>query len=372
MKIKTVVPQIPRFKHISKKMKMCFDNQYLTNDGNNLLRFEKMLQKYFNSKLKPVVFCNGELSLYSLIQSWKYYLNIKDCKAIVPSFTFSGTVNALVQNNIKPVFCDVNETLTLDLKKLKIDKNIKFIVGVSVYGNIPEIEKIRKFAKKHKLVFILDNAPGFCSQIKGKFPSNFGVNEIYSFHATKIFNSIEGGCAITTNKNIRKLLLAVRNFGQVKKGTNDVLIPGLNSKMNELNAIVGTQNLKNIKSLVSSRKKVISKYIKFFDKHKSNLTTMKVNKNTFCSYFFFPIILKKGTVPKFLSYMESKKIYCRRYYTSIHTTTFYRKRIKKKDIKAIPFTEYIKNKIVALPLHTDMKDNQINHLFSSIDNFFKK
>ena len=373
MIIKTIVPQIPKFKYVSQKMKDCFDRQYLTNDGQNLLKFERMLQKYFNSKLKPVVFCNGELSLYSLIQAWKFNSNIKNCKAIVPSFTFSGTVNALVQNDIEPIFCDINNSLTLDLKKIKITKDVKFIIGASVYGNIPEINKIKKFAKKNRLIFILDNAPGFCSKINNKFPINFGVDEIYSFHATKIFNSIEGGCAITTNNNIRKLLVAARNFGQLKKGANDVLIPGLNSKMNELSAIVGIQNLKGIKNLVSNRKKVISKYLKFFKEleNESKISCMKVNKNVFCSYFFFPIILKSDSVAKFLKYMASKRIYCRRYYTSVHTTTYYKQKIEAKDLKRIPFTEKIKNKIVALPIHSEMTNDQINYFFKNIRNFFK-
>ncbi len=372
MIIKTIAPQIPKFNYVSKKMKDCFDRQYLTNDGQNLLEFEKKLQKYFNSKLKPVVFCNGELSLYSLIQVWKFHLNIKSCKAIVPSFTFSGTVNALVQNNIEPIFCDINRSFTIDIENIKLSKDVKFIIGASVYGNIPEINKIKKFAKKNKLIFILDNAPGFCSKINNKFPINLGVDEIYSFHATKIFNSIEGGCAITTNKKIRKLLLAARNFGQLKKGTNDVLIPGLNSKMNELSAIVGMQNLKNIKKLVLNRKKVIKKYINFFKnlEEKNLLENMEVKKNVFCNYFFYPIILKKGSVIKFLKFMELKKIYCRRYYTSVHTTTYYKKRIRAQDLRLIPFTEKIKNKIVAIPLHSKMSNKQTSYLFKNINKFF--
>ena len=165
MIIKTIAPQIPKFNYVSKKMKDCFDRQYLTNDGQNLLEFEKKLQKYFNSKLKPVVFCNGELSLYSLIQVWKFHLNIKSCKAIVPSFTFSGTVNALVQNNIEPIFCDINRSFTIDIENIKLSKDVKFIIGASVYGNIPEINKIKKFVKKNKLIFILDNAPGFAQKL---------------------------------------------------------------------------------------------------------------------------------------------------------------------------------------------------------------
>ena len=152
MKINTIIPQIPNTKQIFREMDKCFKKKYLTNDGENLLKFESKLQKYFKSKLKPVVFCNGELSLFNLIQAWKYYLGVNKCSALVPSFTFSGTVNALVQNNIKPIFCDVNQTLTLDLKKIKLQKDTKFIVAASVYGNIPNInqDKFTELAEEAK------------------------------------------------------------------------------------------------------------------------------------------------------------------------------------------------------------------------------
>ncbi len=373
MIIKTVSPELPRFKDISKKINECFKRQYVTNDGINLIQFEKNLKKYFKSKLSPVVFCNGELALYTLIQAWKFHLNLDYCKAIVPSFTFSGTVNAIVQNNIKPVFCDVDESLTINLKNVKLDKDIKFIIGASVYGNIPNLVKIKKFAKKNNLVFLLDNAPGFGSRINSKFPHNYSVDEIYSFHATKIFNSIEGGCAITSNKSIHKLLIAARNFGQFEKQTNDIIIPGLNSKMNELSAIVGNYNLKNFNKLIVKRKKVINMYKTFFNKlkNKNLIELMKVDKNVFCNYFFFPIILKKRSVKSFIDFMNRKNIYCRRYYKSVHTLSYYKDKITKKELLQIPFTEKIKNQIVAIPLNTSMNKKEIKYLFKNINFFFK-
>ncbi len=373
MKINTIIPQIPNTKQIFREMDKCFKKKYLTNDGENLLKFESKLQKYFKSKLKPVVFCNGELSLFNLIQAWKYYLGVNKCSALVPSFTFSGTVNALVQNNIKPIFCDVNQTLTLDLKKIKLQKDTKFIVAASVYGNIPNINDIKKFAKKNNLIFLLDNAPGFFSRIKNVFPCNLKVDEIYSFHATKTFNSIEGGCALTSNKKIQKFLVALRNFGQLSRGSSNIVLPGLNSKMHELSAIIGIENLKRANSLMLLRKKVISKYLNFFKKSEIRqfIDLMKVNKNTYCSYYFFPIILKKHSVKKFMKFMNKKKIFCRRYYKSVHTLDYYKKRITKKDLYLIPFTEKIKNKVVALPLHSEMKKKEIDYLFRSIKEFFK-
>ena len=373
MKINTIIPQIPNTKKIFREMNKCFKKKYLSNDGENLLKFERKLQEHFKSKLRPIVFCNGELSLFNLIQAWKYYLGVNECSAIVPSFTFSGTVNALTQNNIKPIFSDINKTLTLDLKKIRLQKDTKFIVAASVYGNIPDINNIKKFAKKNNLIFILDNAPGFFSRIKNDFPCNKNVDEIYSFHATKTFNSIEGGCALTSNKKIRKFLIALRNFGQLSRGSSNIILPGLNSKMHELSAIVGIENLKRTNSLMLQRNTVISEYLDFFKKLEIQkfIELMRVNKNTYCSYYFFPIILKKHSVKKFMEFMNKKKIFCRRYYKSVHTLDYYKKKISSKDLNFIPYTEKIKNKIAALPLHSEMKKKEIDYLFRSVEQFFK-
>ena len=372
MLIETISPQIPKYKTIFKKIKNCFDEKYLTNDGKNLLNFENRLQKYFKSKIKPVVFCNGEMSLYSLIQAWKIHLKIQKCKAIVPSFTFSGTVNALVQNNIEPVFTDIDSTLTLDLKKIKLDKEVKFVIAASVYGNIPDIINIKKFCKRNKLVFILDNAPGFCSKINNKFPNNYNIDQIYSFHATKIFNSVEGGCAITSNKSIQKILKALRNFGQLNKKTNDIIVPGLNSKMSELSAIVGIENLKNINSVMTKRKKIIKKYVKFFKtlEKKNYIEQMKIKDNVFCNYFFYPIILKSSSSLNFIKFMNKKKIFCRTYYRAVHTLSYYKKKTSIKDSRKLSFTNKLNNKIIAIPLHSDMNDNHIEYLFKNIKKFF--
>ena len=384
MIIKTLVPELPKFSQVSSKIKACLDRKYVTNDGPNLIKFEKNLKKYFKPNLKPIVFCNGESALYSLIQAWKFLFKIEKCKALVPSFTFSGTVNALVQNNITPIFCDVDETLTLSTKNVKIDKDIKFVIGVSVYGNIPNIFELKKFAKKNNLIFLLDNAPGFGSRINNNFPSNYDVDEIYSFHATKVFNSIEGGCAITSNKKIHKLLQASRNFGQLNKKNNDIIMPGLNLKMNELSAIIGLQNLKNFKKTINKRNKVIAEYCKFFNLLQQNghVSLMKVNSNVFCNYFFFPLILENTKPSRFIKYMEKNKIYCKRYYKSAHTLSYYKnnflcsnyndcgcaKTCKKKS--GLKKTELIKDKIVSIPLNSDMTKFQLNYLFKNINRFF--
>lgn len=389
MRLNIVDPYLPKLASIEKKIHKSLKSGLVTNNSRNLVLFEKELKKFFKSKYVPVVFCNGEMALYSLIYAWKTKLGFKlnqKIKALVPSFTFVGTINALYLNNIEPVFCDIDETLTLDLKSIKkIDKSIKLILPVSVYGNIIDIHKVKKFCRKNKINCIVDSAPAFGSKFNGKYINNLGIDEIYSFHVTKIFNSIEGGVAITNNKSIHKTLKNLRNFGQSEKQTGDVLVPGLNSKMQEFSAIIGLENLKRINRKIEKRRKVIKQYNEFFKllEKKNYLKLMKVRPDVECQYLYYPIILKNNR-ERFLKYLKKNKIFGRKYYTSVKDLTFYKNKFKCfkemrceckhscKDKNSLVNTEKIKNKIVALPLHTETSNKKFKHFFSTIKKYFNE
>ena len=388
MKIGIIQPQIPKLKNIHQRISKVLRSGQLSNNSSNLIKFENKLQEEFKSKFPPVVFSSGEMAFYSLIQAWMFYLKIKKCKAIVPSFTFSGTVNALILNNIEPIFCDINETLTININQnIKINRDVKFVIGVSTYGNIPNILEIKKFCKKNKLVFLMDSAPAFGSKFKNKYPNNLDIDEIYSFHATKVFNSIEGGCAISSNKVINNHLRNLRNFGQYTSkriGFGDIEIPGLNSKMHEITACIGLENLENIKKALKARDNVIRRYLAFFNflENKKKIKTMKVHQDTKCNYSVFPIILKNNR-NKFIDFMKKKNILCRRYYTAVHQLKYYRKKFfctnypincscKKycSKMKGLQNTKKIASKVVALPLHNYSNKKKIKYIFTNIIKYF--
>ena len=386
MKINIVKPELPSLKQIQKEFGQTLNSGKVTNHSKNVISFEKNLKTFFKSKNIPVVFSNGEMALYHLIQAWRYKLKIEDknnITALVPSFTFSGTISALILNNIKPIFCDIDETLTMDLSKIRhVDENTRFIIPVSVYGNIPDIKKLKKLG--NNIVRIIDSAPAFGSTYKKKYPHEFGLEEIYSFHATKIMTSMEGGCAITNDATVNQYLRRLRDFGQFEKKMGNVDIPGLNSKMQEISAIVGNHNLKKFPKILNKRKKIINKYKKFFNnlEELKFIKNMKINNNNFCSYLYFPIIVLKD-LEKFQNFLLKKNITTRRYYTAVHDLKYYKNKFKcfeysnckcKKYCEkklGLKMTEYIKNKILALPLHSSMKNNETNYIFKTINKFFK-
>ena len=379
IKINIVKPILPSLKKINKKISECLKSGIVTNNGQNVKKFEKNLQFYFKSKFEPVAFCNGQLAFYALLQAWKHKLKIKNFEkvyALVPSFTWSGTVNSLILSNIEPIFCDVDETFTIDIDTInlksrkfhKIKKKIKFLIPVSNYGNIPDLDKIKIFSKKNNLIPLIDSAAAFGSKYKNKFPINYGFDEIYSFHATKIMTSMEGGCVISNDKKIINFVKYFRDFGQFEKKIGNIKLPGLNAKMQEISAIVGNYNLKNFKINFQNRLKVIKKYRRFFKNYskKNILKEMKVNRNSICNYLYYPVVvMKKNKILK--KELVKSKISFRKYYTAVHTLEFYKKN-KKFKFTCLNFTNSIKDKIIALPLFSNMTNEELNHLFKT----FKK
>lgn len=313
------------------------------------------------------------MALYHLIQAWKAKLGYgaeDSFEVLVPSFTFAGTINAVVTNNLRPVFCDVDQGLVLDLEKAVVDSlEIKMVMPVGAYGNIVDLEKLASIAKAKNLAVVLDNAPAFGSKFKGKFPWEFGFSEMISFHATKVFNSMEGGANVVNDPEIAEYLLRLRDFGQFEKVRGDVDVPGLNSKMTEVCALVGLRNLEKIDYILSTRAKNAAQYHQFFSTLEADgrLRRMKVDSDVTCPYLYFPIILNEEASP-FVQYMQDKKIAVRRYYTAVHELKFYRGRYRQQDLA---FTNRIKDNVVSLPLHTMMEQEEIGYLFDSISAYFK-
>ncbi len=372
MTLNIVRPFMPDLSEIAEDFAQCLKSGLVTNNSPHVRNFEGQLQAFYGCAIKPSVNCNGELALYHLIQAWKAKLRYgphDSFEVLVPSFTFSGTINAIVTNNLKPVFCDVDAGLVLDLDKVLVDSpDVKMILPVGAYGNLCDLEKLGTMAKTHQLAVILDNAPAFGSKFKGRHAHEYGFSEMISFHATKIFNSMEGGANIVNDPEIADYLLRLRDFGQYEKTRGDVDIPGLNSKMTEICALVGLRNLEKVDFILSSRAKNAARYVEFFGnlEQRGLLRIMKVRPDVTCPYLYFPIILNEDAAT-FVSYMQAKDIAVRRYYTANHDLKFYRGKYREQDLS---FTNAIKDRVVSLPLHTVMNDEELDYLFEAVKDYF--
>jgi dTDP-4-amino-4,6-dideoxygalactose transaminase len=372
LEINIVRPFHPAAHDVMADFERCLSSGLVTNNSIHVRTFEQELGSFFSAAQTPVVFCNGEMALFHLIQAWRQVITkdpTESFDVLVPSFTFAGTVNAIVLNNLRPVFCDVDGTLTLDFRKVgPPPAGVKMICPVGAYGNLPNLTALSDYAAEHQLAVVLDNAPAFGAKFEGKYPCAYGMSEIISFHATKVVSSMEGGAAIVNNVNLGESLRQLRDFGQFEKTRGDVNYPGLNSKMQEISAIVGLRNLRRTEEIMSRRRPTIDKYREFFGEceRRGWLSNMVVQDNVFCPYLYYPVMTAKEATP-FVDFMQKCGIGVRRYYTAVHTLKYFRNRYPELNLE---HTESIKDRIVSLPLHTVMSDAEIDYLFQSVKRFF--
>ena len=241
------------------EIKDLWDSHWLTNMGAKHQKFQKELENYLEIP-HVVLYTNGHLALENAIAA----LNLpKGGEVITTPFTFASTTHAIVRNGLVPVFCDIKEDdYTIDTQKLEnlITDNTVAIVPVHVYGNMCDVEGIDGIANKYGLKVIYDAAHAFGVKYKGISSACFGDASMFSFHATKVFNTIEGGCVCFKNDAWVQLLNDMKNFGI--HGSESVQFVGSNAKMNEFQAAMGICNLRHLDAEILKRKTVVEHYKK--------------------------------------------------------------------------------------------------------------
>ena len=247
----TLPPKEEFLKYVDK----IWESAWLTNMGDVHNELENTLSKFMDD-MDIVLTVNGHLALELALQSLKI-----EGEVITTPFTFASTTHAIVRNGIKPVFCDIKEDdFTIDPEKIEklITKDTKAIMPVHVYGNVCDVEAIESIAKKHGLYVVYDAAHTFGERYKGKSVADFGDMSIFSFHATKVFNTIEGGAIALRDKNRRRSLDFLKNFGIADK--ENVPYVGSNAKMNEFAAAMGLCNMEHLSEYIEKRKRIFEIY----------------------------------------------------------------------------------------------------------------
>ena len=278
-------PLLPPLENVTSKMSEVWDSKWLTNNGMQQQRLEIELKNYLNVKHLSL-FTNGTLALLLGMKA----LDLKG-EVITTPFTFPATVQALDWNNLTPVFCDINpDTLTIDATKIEslITDKTSAILGVHVFGNPCDVEKIQSIADKYHLKVIYDGAHTFGTKINDKPISSFGDMTMFSFHATKLFNTVEGGALAFKDKGLAEKLNHLKNFGLA--GPEEVVLSGLNAKMNEIQAVMGIEVLK----IVGKERQKRHEIKKTYEKNLAHIPGIRVltsleNENSSYQYFVIEI-----------------------------------------------------------------------------------
>ena len=248
---------MPDYEEYCEAIRPLWDSHWLTNMGRYHKELEEQLKEYLDvSEVSLTV--NGHMALELAIQSFGFP---EGSEIITTPFTFISTIHAIVRNRLRPVFCDVKETDgTIDeniIESLITEKTVA-ILPVHVYGHICNVDKIQQIAYKYKLKVIYDSAHAFGEIYKGRGIAQYGDISIFSFHATKVFNTIEGGAVCSKKHEVYDQLYNLKNFGI--RGEEYVTAVGANAKMNEFAAIMGLLNLNYIDRAIASRKRIYERY----------------------------------------------------------------------------------------------------------------
>jgi len=335
-----------------------WDTHWLTNMGAKHLLFQEKLKEYM--KVDNVeLMVNGHMALEMAIQAY----GLKG-EVITSPFTFASTTHAIVRNGLVPVFCDIKEDdYTIDPQKIEelITENTCAIVPVHVYGNICDVEAIDRIAKKHNLVVIYDAAHTFGESYKGVGVANFGDASIFSFHATKVFNSIEGGCVCYRKDEIGTIIYNLKNFGI--KNTECIEAVGANAKMNEFQAAMGICNLRYIDQYIKGRKHVVKLYQELL-KDIPGIRCWQEQENVEHNYAYFPILIKAEeygiTRDELYAVLDENNIGARKYFYPI-TNSFdaYKGRF---DVEDTPVALMASMEVMTLPLYPELTDEQIANI----------
>ena len=283
-------------------------------------------------------------------------------EVITSPFSFASTTHAIVRNGLIPVFCDIKESdYTLDPTLLEslITEKTSAIVPVHVYGNVCDIDAIQKVADKYNLKVVYDAAHAFAETYKGQGIGSYGDASMFSFHATKVFNTIEGGAITTSYSFLVQKLEMIKNFGITSP--EDVEAVGGNAKMNEFQAAMGLCNLRHLHEEMAKRKQVVERYRKNLggiSGIRLNVISPDIEEN----YAYFPVLFDgyRYSRDEVFDRLKTHDIHARKYfYPTINSFACYK---DQYDASATPVAQYIAKRILTLPLYADLQLDDVDRI----------
>ena len=357
-KIMVTKSSLPPFEEYINEIKDIWQTHWLTNMGEKHQRLQQALQDYMQVEHLELL-VNGHMALELTLQA----MNLSG-EVITTPFTFASTTHAIVRNGLRPVFCDINkDDYTMDASRIEelITDKTSAIMPVHVYGNICNVEEIARLAFKYGLKVIYDAAHTFGERYKGKSVAAYGDASCLSFHATKVFNSIEGGAVCYHEEQLGRLLYDLKNFGI--RGPESVENIGANAKMNEFAAAMGLCNLRHVDDEIQKRKKVVERYrelLEGIDGIKLNVIQADLESN----YAYFPILIDEKIFgfsrnEVFRAFAE-ENILARKYFYPL--TNAFSCFHGAYDVTKTPTAQYVAKRILTLPLFADLDLSDVSHI----------
>lgn len=363
-KILVSSPLLPDLGDFEKLLADIWTRRWLTNNGYYHQQLEQALCDYLNVPYISL-FTNGTLPLITALQA----LHITG-EVITTPYSFVATTHSLWWNKITPVFVDIDKnTGNIDPEKIEaaITPKTTAIMPVHVYGRPCDTKRIEAIAKKHGLKVIYDAAHAFNVQVDGKSVLEAGDLSTLSFHATKVYSTLEGGALVMHDKEMKKQIDYLKNFGFA--GETSVVAPGINSKMDEVRAAYGLLNLKIVDQAIERRKKVAECYRNTL-KEVAGISFFDFPDNVRQNYSYFPIFVnaKEYGMSRDELYfkMQKQQIFGRRYFYPLISTFETYKHLSSAAPENLPVATRMANEVICLPMHHALSDADIDRVLNSI------
>lgn len=349
---------MPELEEYTNEIKEAFESRWLSNNGAKHQELAKELKQYLNVD-QIELFTNGHMALELSLNALQL-----SGEVITTPFTFISTTHAITRNGLTPVFCDIDpDTYTMDVNQIEslVTERTCAIMPVHVYGNICDVERIEEIAEKHHLKVIYDAAHAFGVTYRGQGIGNYGDVSCYSFHATKVFHTIEGGAAVFKDPEIGNRLWKLKDFGIQDEETIDCIGP--NAKLNEFCAAMGLCNLRHVDREIAKRKIASDRY----RKHLEGIPGLKLNKiqsDVVSNYAYFPVLFDPevfgASRDEVKAVLEEHNIYARKYfYPCVNACACYR---DQYEVTATPVAKRCSEQVLTLPLFADLTEEQVDRI----------
>ena len=351
---------MPGFQEFVDEIKELWDSHLLTNGGVKHQQLQHQLEEYLHVP-HVVLYVNGHLALEGI---WEAFDFPRGSEVISTPFTFCSTTHAFVRKGLVPVFCDIDPTTyCIDPSKIEslITSKTVAICPVHVYGNICDVEAIEKIAEKHGLVVVYDAAHAFGAKYKGVSSACFGDASMFSFHATKVFNTIEGGAVCLKNDELIGKMNDLKNFGI--HGPESTLFVGGNAKMNEFQAAMGVCNLRHIEAEIKKREAVYKRYESNL-RGVSGICFPEKQKDVTPNYAYLPIVFDgfKKSRDQVFEELKKENIIARKYFFPlVNEMQCYRDLSVAKACNT-PIAKHISDRVLTLPMYADLSVSEVDRI----------
>ena len=352
--LQIVRPVFPDINNFSAPFQAALASGQVTNGGHWVLEFERQLSEYLG--VPTLVFCNGQMALMTMLRA----AGVERGEVILPSFTFAATPHAVRWCGAEPVFADItaNGSLCLDPDDVerKISSKTVAVLGVDAYGIACDYTRLREIGRRHGLKVMFDSAPSFGSRVGGSLVGGFGDAQMFSFHATKAFTTMEGGCLCTHDPEIFARAKAIRNFGQLADG--DCEEAGINAKLTEVCALIGIEQLKNFEQAASTRRRAVARMREGLSKL-PGLTVASAPHDQDPIWLYLPVFVEEGEFgldrDDLAAALAKENLYVRKYYSPpCHQMRAY----SASHHVSLPRSEASAGSVLALPVYNDMTEGE--------------